>query len=306
MIPVTLPQIERDAPIHTWFGVGGRADALARPATIDELRALLADFTGQPIRILGDGANLLVADDGVDGLVVSLERIPAPSVPRAHARGSDETVLLPVSAGANLPRLITDTVRDGLAGLEGLAGVPATIGGAIAMNAGGAHGQIADAVATAFALTREGEPVTLNRDAVHFDYRHSGLRHLIITGAVLRLRRVAESERPALRERLKSVMATKKHSQPMGDDSAGCFFKNPTVGGTRVSAGMLIDKAGCKGLRVGGAEVSTVHANFIVTHDGCTASDILALAEQVRERVRAHHNVTLENEVAVWRRGEPS
>jgi len=302
MPSVTLPQIERDAPIHTWFGVGGRADALARPSSLDELRTLLAEFAGQPVRILGDGANLLVADEGVDGLVLSLERLPEPAAPRA----SDDSVLLPVSAGANLPRLVTSTVRDGLAGLEGLAGVPATIGGAIAMNAGGAHGQIADAVHTVFAMTRDGEPVTLARDEIRFDYRHSGLRHLVITGAVLRLRRVPTSEQPALRERLKQVMASKKHSQPMGDDSAGCFFKNPTVNGARVSAGMVIDKAGCKGLRSGGAEVSTVHANFIVTHEGCTASDILTLAERVRQRVREAHGVTLENEVAVWRRGEPS
>ncbi|HBS28600.1 MAG TPA: UDP-N-acetylenolpyruvoylglucosamine reductase, partial [Phycisphaerales bacterium] len=261
---------------------------------------LLGAFAGHPVRVLGDGANLLVADEGIDGLVVSLERLEPESAEVEHGDGS---VTLVRGAGLSLPRLVTDTVREGLAGLEGLAGVPASLGGAVMMNAGGAFGQIGDAVAFVRALRATGEPVSLARGEIEFGYRRSGLAGLIVTSVGLRLRRVAEGERAALRERLKEVMASKKASQPMGADSAGCFFKNPTIDGSRVSAGMLIDRAGCKGMRVGGAEVSAVHANFIVTHADCTATDILMLAERVRERVRTAHGVSLENEVVVWRRG---
>lgn len=294
------PIIERDAPVPTWFGIGGAADALARPATIDELRDILPDH--QRVRVLGDGANLLVDDDGVDGLVVSLQALAAIERPDPTNPG-----LLRVGAGANLPRLVVDTVREGLAGLEALGGVPATLGGAIAMNAGGAFGQIADVVERVFALTRLGDPIELRRGDIAFGYRHSGLRDLVITGADLRLRRTEDPG--ALRERLKEVMAYKKASQPMADRSAGCVFKNPSMpDGNRESAGRLIDRAGLKGLRVGGAMVSPVHANFVVTErQGAlapTARDVLRLMREVRRRVRETHGIELEPEIAVWTRND--
>lgn len=294
--------IERSAPIPTWFGVGGSADALSRPTTIDQLQALLRQFKGQPIRILGDGANLLVDDDGVDGLVLSLSSMDRVDWPTHESTGD---ALVPMQAGASLFRIIPESVRRGLSGLESLAGIPATIGGAIVMNAGGAFGQIADVVNHVEALTSAGEPVSLRRDQIAFDYRRSGLNELIITGATLRLRRVPEAEREALRSRLKEVMEYKKASQPMAERSAGCFFKNPTVDGKRVSAGMLIDQCGCKGLTVGGASVSTRHANFIVTAPACSARDIIALTDEVARRVRDQAGVTLEREVVVWRRSSP-
>lgn len=294
--------IERNAVIPTWFGIGGRADALARPATTEQLRALVREFHGQPIRILGDGANLLVDDDGVDGLVLSLERMDRVDWP---ADGAPGDVLVPMQAGASLFRIIPESVRRGLAGLETIAGIPATIGGAIAMNAGGAFGQIADVVSSVEALTLQGEAVSLRRDQIDFDYRRSGLGELVITGATLRLRRTPDSERDALRARLKEVMEYKKASQPMAERSAGCFFKNPTVDGRRVSAGMLIDQCGCKGLAVGGASVSTRHANFIVTGADCRARDILSLTAEVARRVRQQAGVELEREVVVWRRSSP-
>lgn len=287
-----------NAEIKTWFGVGGRADMLARPHCVDELTDVLHAFAQERVRILGDGANLLVHEDGVDGLVISLDAFTEIET----IEETDTRIVQRVGAGVRLPRLIVDSVRDGLAGLEGLAGVPASIGGAVRMNAGGAFGTIGESVTAVHAVTRSGQELTIPASEIGFDYRHSGLEHLIIIGADLEFERVDEDAQPALRERLKHVMGKKKSSQPLGDDSAGCVFKNPTVRGERRSAGMLIDTARCKGMRIGGAIVSDVHANFVVTEEGCKPSDIVRLMGRVAEIVLMTHGVRLEPEVIVWRR----
>lgn len=305
--PVEAPRgmhtiIEHDAPIPTWFKVGGRADSLARPRSAEEVRDLLLAFAHEHIRVLGDGANLLVDDDGVDGLVLDLRGLS--SVEFAELSG-EPAVLVRCGAGANLPKLITECVRRGLAGIESLAGIPASIGGAVVMNAGGAFGEISTAVRTIHALTRGGQELAIPREEINFSYRHSGLNHLVITGVDLALRRVADAEQPALRDRLKEVMAYKKNSQPMAENSAGCYWKNPadpSRPGQRLSAGKVIDECGLKGLRSGGAEVSPVHANFVVTRAGCTARDIISLMAEVRERVHARTGITLVPEVVTWRR----
>lgn len=302
--------LETGAAIPTWFGCGGGADTLARPRSVGELRDLLHIFAGEPIRVLGDGANLLVDDAGVDGLVISLERLNA--VTPIGFDESDPSPARPTpvgvraQAGAKLPRLITDCVRAGLAGLEHLAGIPATVGGAAFMNAGGAFGDTAQALHAVTALTRLGDALRIPHDEINFAYRHSGLGWLVIVEAEFDLTRLPEGEQPRLRQRLKDVMAFKRDSQPLAKSSAGCAFKNPVVGGERLSAGMLIDRAGCKGLTVGGAAVSDVHANFVVTAPGCTARDVLGLCDRVAERVRSAHGVTLEPEIVVWRRTERS
>ncbi len=299
--------IEAGAPIPTWFGVGGKADLLARPRSVEELRDLLRMFAGVRISVLGDGANLLVDDEGVDGLVISLNHLNRVEYigldPDEPTPDRATTVFVRAEAGVRLPRLITDTNRRGVEGLEHLAGIPASVGGAVYMNAGGAFGDTGQSIESVQALTRLGDELTIPHDEINFAYRHSGLSWLIITGAEFHLETVPESRRGALRQRLKDVMTYKKSSQPLGEDSAGCVFKNPTISGERISAGKLIDQAGCKGLRVGGAEVSSVHANFVVAHAGCTARDILDLIDLVRERVELTHAVMLETEIAVWRRG---
>lgn len=293
--------IERDAEIPTWFGIGGRADQLARPSDAAQLRECLK--RDPALRVLGDGANLLVDDPGVSELVVVLGGKDLTGVKFEPDGGR-----VVAGAGANLPKLINETVRRGLSGLEGLGGIPASVGGAVIMNAGGSFGQIADAVAAVRALDREANEVTLGRDEIEFSYRHSGLDHLIITSVEFDL---AEEDPVALRARLKEVMEYKKGSQPMADRSAGCVFKNPTLtmdladvapAGERVSAGMLIDRAGCKGLRVGGASVSTRHANFVVTEKEATARDVIRLMEQTSARVLDRFGVALEREVVVWSR----
>lgn len=302
--------IQHNAPIPTWFGVGGGADALATPRTQTELLACLE--IDPDCRILGDGANLLVHDAGVGGLVVSLAQGDFVSVgPLPGAAPDANTVLWRVGAGVNLPKLILETVRAGLAGLEGLGGVPASVGGALVMNAGGAFGEIAPVVRRVHALTRDGQSLTLERDQIAFGYRHSGLDGLILTACDLQFRR---ADPAALRGRLKEVMAYKKSTQPMGDASAGCCFKNPTLdrpvegigdAGQRVGAGLLIDRAGCKGLEIGGASVSQRHANFFPVRRGARAADVIALMEQVQRRVLDRFGVRLEREVVLWRRDQP-
>lgn len=294
------PEIITDAPVETWFGVGGRADRLCRPACPPELEWCLREF--ETVRVLGDGANLLVDDDGIDGLVVDLSNMAAVEV-------EADTGRVVAEAGANLPRLVTRTAREGLAGLEILGGIPASVGGAVVMNAGGRYGEIESAVRSVHALDDRGEPVTLTREEIGFGYRRSGLNHLVVTRVEFGL---TPDDPDAVRARLKDIMAYKKETQPLASDSAGCCFKNPTLGadlpgiapaGDRVGAGLLLDRAGCKGMRVGGAEVSAGHANFIITHDGAAARDVIELMRLAAARVLDRFGVALEREVVVWERG---
>lgn len=295
----------RNAPIPTWFKVGGRADRLATPRSIDELKHCLQDDANA--RILGDGANLLVDDDGVGELVISLK---SPECQRVEIDAATGRVF--AAGGADFAKLIQNCVRAGLGGIEGLIGIPASVGGACFMNAGGAFGQICDSITRVHAMTREGEKRTLERRDIDFSYRHSGLDGLIITGVDFQL---SPGDPAALRERLKECMAYKKRTQPMAENSAGCCFKNPTItrdlslkdhqgfaAGSRVSAGLLIDKAGCKGLSIGAAEVSTVHGNFLFTKPGATARNVIDLMELVQRRVLDTLGVRIEREVVVWRR----
>lgn len=290
-------------PLTTWFGIGGAADRFASPSSEDELRGLLER---EPVvRVLGDGANLLVDDEGVDGLVLSLKS------PAFKAWEIDSnTGRVRVGAGADLAKLIHATTKAGLAGLEGLGGVPATVGGALVMNAGGKYGEIATAVRSVRGFDRQGRPFELSRSQIDFSYRHSGLNHLIITGAELSL---TPGDPAALREKYKSVLDDKSKSQPLGANSAGCVWKNPVLPadldglgakGSRVSAGMLVDRSGLKGLAVGGASVSPVHANFVVTARGsdAKAADVVKLMRLVRERVFERFGVRLEAEVVIWSR----
>jgi UDP-N-acetylmuramate dehydrogenase len=292
----------KDQAIPTWFGIGGRAERFAQPESVEGLRRCVG--MDPALRVLGDGANLLVDDDGVGELVVTL------SAPAFTQVRWGESGMVTAGAGANLPKLITEAVRRGLGGVEGLGGIPASLGGAVRMNAGGAFGQIADAVARVHGVDRAGRSVSLERDEIEFSYRHSGLEGLIITSVELELH---EEDPGQLRARLKEVMEYKKKSQPMADRSAGCVFKNPTLHqdlpgigprGERVSAGMLIDRAGAKGTRVGGASVSPRHGNFIVTDSGARARDVIELMGVVVARVRESFGVELEREVVVWGRGE--
>lgn len=291
-----------NAPIDTWFGVGGRAACSAEAASLEQLTSCLDRDPG--LRILGDGANLLVHDRGVDGLVVSL----GGSLRAVHISADGVVV---AGGGARLPQVINACVRAGLAGLEGLAGIPASMGGAAVMNAGGAFGSIGEVISRVHVLHRNATTEWRSRDELCFAYRHSTFSGPDTSGPlVLAVEMNLTQDAPeACRERLLACMACKSATQPLREKSAGCCFKNPTLSeaiegigdaGQRVSAGLLLDRAGVKGMTVGGAMVSEQHANFIVTDQGANAADIIELMDRAAAHVRTSYGVTLEREVVVW------
>ncbi len=291
---------QRQVPLGplTWYGVGGAAKVLARPSSVQQLSALAARCRehGIAIYVLGSGANLLVDDAGVDGVVIQFSD---PAFAQCRIEGN----LVTVGAGYNLPRLVIDTARAGLAGLDALAGIPATVGGAIRMNAGGTYGDIGSCVRRVQVMDATGQVYYRDRDDLIFGYRRSNIVAKFILEAELEL----EPEEPEeLRHRVKKVFFVKKNSQPLSSRSAGCAFKNLAElpdgvdPATPTAAGQLIDLAGLKGHCIGGAQVSDRHANFIVAHEGCTATDILQLLEHIEHTVHDRFGVHLEREVVVW------
>lgn len=293
-----------DAPLGTttWIGVGGRADLLVSPRSVEALETLVSRCSreGLPLRVLGSGANLLVADEGVSGIVVKLDQ---PAFREVGPNKDGVETRLRAMGGADMMRTLMDATKRGLAGLEMMAGIPASIGGAVRMNAGGAYGCIGDAIESIVCITDQGRRVTYPRDQVRFDYRTSNLHDPIVLAAIFN---VEPADPIALRDRVKEIFAYKKGTQPLGAASAGCAFRNPydPVTEERVSAGRLIDEAGLKGLAIGGASVSERHGNFIVTEPGASATDVIGLLDEVARRVFEHCGMTLEREVVVWNRGE--
>ncbi len=299
----TLPEIQRHAPIPTYFNVGGSADRLAHPASIDELRACLQ--ADPDLRILGDGANLLVDDKGVSELVIRLDHSAFRQV-----EINESTGIVTAGGGSDLAKLIHATVRAGLTGLEGLIGVPASIGGAAFMNAGGSFGQMADVVRSVTALNKEGELVHIPRESIAYAYRTSGLFDLVITEVELQL---TPGDPESARNRLKDIMDQKARTQPLAAKTCGCVFRNPVLrhdieglgaAHERVSAGKLIDLAGGKGVAIGNCSVSERHANFFETAPSASASDILRLMDKVRDLVYDRFDLVLETEVVIWRRSK--
>ncbi|MSR69860.1 MAG: UDP-N-acetylmuramate dehydrogenase [Phycisphaerales bacterium] len=291
---------EMNAPLGalTWYRSGGRAEVLVHPNTVDALQSLCqrCHEMGIAMRVLGLGANLLVTESGVDGVVV---RLSAPAFCGANwlIRADGETIR--VGGGAQLMPLTAESARHGFEGLSALAGIPASIGGAIRMNAGGAFGDTAAIVHSIEHLSLAGERTTIAAAALDFGYRHCALPAGIVIAANLAL---TQGDPEKIRKHLKEVSAYKKNTQPMRDNSAGCMFKNPLdpTTGRRESAGKLIDLAGMKGIALGSAYVSPVHGNFIALKNGGCADDVLALATAVQLRVLEHSGIRLEREVIVW------
>ncbi len=296
--------ITPNAPLGamTWYGVGGHADWLIRPRDINSLVLLMkrCQRSQTPLRILGSGANLLISDEGVDGLVVKLD---STFFKELNYHESSHESRVQIMAGADLTRVVMDTTRRGLDGMSALAGIPASVGGAIRMNAGGAFGAIGDVVYSVTCLTRQGEKVTYHADQLRFEYRSTNIPDPIILSATFDLQ---PTDPITLRERVKEIFAYKKSTQPLGESTAGCAFKNPVdpVTEQRVSAGKLIDQAGLKGLAVGGATVSRQHANFIVTQPGALSEDVIKLIKQIKQHVYDHAGIELEEEIIIWRRDE--
>lgn len=280
-------QAEPLAP-HTWFRLGGPAEYFAEPRDAAELARLVQRCQQEdlPVRLLGGGSNLLVRDEGVPGVVIHL---PEAGFGQVEVQGRRVVA----GGGAKLGHVISIAVREGLAGLETLVGIPGTIGGALHGNTGSRGGDIGQWTERATVLTRGGEVSERRRDELVFAYRQSSLDELVILAAEFEL----EPDDPEqLTKRMQQQWIVKKAAQPLAHQSAGCIFKNPRG----MSAGMLIDQAGLKGARIGGAEVSDRHANFIVAEPGASTQDVLRLIELVRSRVADRVGIDLELEIEVW------
>lgn len=280
-----------DVPLaeYTWYGLGGAARWFCTPRDEGELAELLARCRGAGMawRVLGRGANVLVRDAGFDGAVLHL------CGPAWEALRFDGPALAG-GAGADFPKLVKKSAERGLAGLEGLAGIPGTLGGAIRMNAGGKYGSIGTTVRRVRVMRPDGEIETRAAAQVAFGYRTSRLDGAIVLAAELEL---AAGDREALVARFRTIWNEKAANQPpLSAKSAGCIFKNPPG----AAAGALIDQAGLKGVRRGAAEISSRHANFILAYPGARAQDILDLVALAQERVAERFDVKLELEVDVW------
>ena len=284
------PRCREGVPLapYTWFRLGGPARFLFEPQSESELSEALRHLHARaiPVRFLGKGANLLIDDAGVDAAVI---RLIGESFERVTLAGTTVTA----GAGADLMKLVKQLSRSGLGGLEVLAGIPATVGGAVRMNCGGKYGEIGARVRSVRVVTPTGE--ICERSDVRFSYRATTLGEDRVVGATFELvsddpRRTADAYERIWREKMASQPA-------LGERSAGCIFKNPP----EHKAGQLIDQCGLKGTRVGGAEVSHRHANFIVAHAGATARDVFDLITLVQGRVAAQRGVWLETEVEIWR-----
>ena len=273
---------------HTWFGLGGKADYFVTPKNIEQLRDVVVRCHENEIdiRVLGFGSNLLVGDEGVRGAVIRLE---GEEFTKMEFKGTR----LIASAGANLSKMVLESVRRGLSGIEALTGIPGSVGGTVKMNAGGNFGDIGASVQSVTLMDGEGNIFEKSKPELVFDYRWVNITAKVILGAVLEL---SESDSEQMLKTIKEIWIYKKNSQPLNTKNAGCIFKNPRG----LSAGALIDRAGLKGLQIGGAQVSEKHANFIMTEKGCKSADVKRLIDAVRNRVKEEFDIELELEIEIW------
>ena len=280
----------------TSLRVGGAIDWVISPLTEEQAAAVVYELEKAGIgwRALGSGSNVLADDAEHHYVVLSLSEM------KGEVKFDGECVS--VSAGYSLPRLCIDVARQGLSGIEGLGGIPGTVGGALWMNAG-AYGHEIGTVTETVRVAREGQVVGVSGDRVEWNYRHTSFKDgELLLGATLRL---TPDEPEAIKARMDDAKSRRLATQPHGSRSAGCFFKNPPE--STIGTGKMIDNMGMKGTRRGTALVSPVHANFIVTEgENARAEDALALAEEIRERVRREQGIELEYEVELWRATQQS
>jgi UDP-N-acetylmuramate dehydrogenase len=275
----------------TSLRVGGSIDWVISPDTEVQAAAIVyeLDQAGIGWRPLGSGSNVLADDADHHYVVLSLSNM------KGDVRIDGDEVS--VSAGYSLPRLCIDVARAGLSGIEGLGGIPGTVGGALWMNAGAFDHEIGTVTQTV-RVAREGKVVEIPGSSVQWNYRHTSFSEgELLLGATLRL---TPDDPEQIKARMDDAKSRRLSTQPHGARSAGCFFKNPPA--STIRTGKIIDEMGMKGQRRGSAIVSPVHANFIVTEgEDARAEDALALAEEIRERVKREQGIELEYEVELWR-----
>lgn len=275
--------------LHTTWRIGGPAEVMLFPTcrrTIVEALAY-ADLAEWPVRVMGNGSNLLCPDEGVPGLVINLTN--------SLAAWSREGDVLTAEAGCFLPKLARQAANAGLSGLECVVGVPGTVGGGCVMNAGIPSGTISDVLLDLDLLTLDGRVSTRTPDTLGFGHRQSALQ--TEAAIVLEARfRLTPDDPAAITARLDEHLAYRKRTQPLSEATCGSVFRRPEG----AFPGQVIEQAGCKGLRVGGAEVSRQHANWIINRGQATAADVRELIATIRERVLRHSGIELTLEVVDW------
>ena len=285
----SIKDVRRNEPMaaHTSFKVGGCADIMVLPGSADEVQHVLltARSTETPLYVMGRGTNMLVTSKGIRGIVMKL----ADNFSGVEIDGDCVTA----KSGTSLAELVQEAMEKSLGGAEFLGGIPGTVGGAVCMNAGAYGGEIGDFVEEVAFATPAGV-LTLNNTEMNFGYRRSILSSLplIVTGVKLRL---ISCDREESLQKLCALNEQRRLKQPLEYPSAGSTFKRPEGG----YAGTMIDQAGLKGLRIGGAEVSQKHAGFVINSGNATPEEIIALIEEVQKRVFAHCGVKLEPEVRI-------
>ena len=273
---------------RTWLQLGGAAEFFAEPTSVEQLTAIVQRCHEQemPMRLLGGGSNLLISEEGVRGMVLSL----------AHPAFSATTVegaQLKTGGGTPLAQVINEAIRHGLAGLEPLVGIPGTVGAALHGNSGSRGGDVGQWIEKVTVLTRSGEIVERLRKDLVFAYRQSSLDELVVLDATFTLEK---DDAEQLTKRMQKQWIVKKAGQPMSHQRTACLFKNPRG----MSASMLVEQAGLAGTAIEGAELSSRHANFVVVNENGTPEHVLKLIDLVRSRVIERLGVDLETQLEIW------
>ncbi len=280
---------------HTSYRIGGPADVLALPADREDLVRLMQAIKSRGAKyfVLGGGTNLLVRDGGFRGVAVCLERMQTAAVVRQYRSLGGTFAVLKADAGASLQKLVALAAENSLTGMEFGVGIPGTVGGAVCMNAGTSAGSIGDVIEAVSLLTPDGEIAVRSREEMGFGYRTALIPagHIVVEAQVI----LRQDDGEKIKSRMKALLDARKDRQPWGLPNAGSVFKNPLD----EAAGKLIETAGLKGRRIGGAQISDQHANFIVNAGNATAADVLKLMEIVQEKVLDVHKIRLEPEIKI-------
>jgi UDP-N-acetylmuramate dehydrogenase len=281
---------------HTSLRIGGPADLFVVPRNVSSLQNILSVLDGKkiPFFIIGGGTNILVKDGGIEGVVIS----PASFRKIEILSENEMTVRVYVETGTPLQRLVNFSKEKGYSGIEGLAGIPGWVGGAISGNAGAFGYEIKDVVASVSVMNNKGIIRNQGAEIIDFGYRKSGISSLdVLLSAEILLKK---DDRERVSGKIEDFLRRKWGSQPLSEPSAGCVFKNPPM----LSAGKLIEEAGCKGMRMGGVEVSSIHANFFINKGRAKAADFVRLMEAVTQRVKEKFHVIMESEIRIVGRDE--
>jgi UDP-N-acetylmuramate dehydrogenase len=287
-------RVLREVPLSrfTSFKIGGPADMVVEPAGLYDLSRLLIYLNDEKIPriILGAGTNVLFHDAGFRGVVVrtnSLNRMDFQS-------DGVDVATVTVAAGVPLPRLVNRAGEFGWTGIEDLWGIPGSFGGAVVTNAGAGEVSMSDPLVTIKLLSERGEPISVNKQNLHSGYRSMEIPpgSVVVEGVLL----LTRGQSQAIEARMAAARERRQNRQPSGLASAGCVFKNPSP---EQPAGPIIDRLGFKGMAVGGAQVSDVHANFIVNREKARAADVLELVEKIRTRVKEEEGLELDLEIRI-------